>query len=154
MKRTITCPRCNGLGTIPMFSHIDQGMCYSCLGTGTVEIVDNGEWEIYRDQMLRIDDFEVNDTKIVDCFSNKTLFALRTKEWARKVYFVLSMWTCEMGHPNKAVSRLNTLKNEKSPVELAKAINSEFARAEDRPYYLHNKDTYESIPCDKNGNPL
>lgn len=29
-----TCPRCGGAGNIPRFSHIHQGICFRCWGSG------------------------------------------------------------------------------------------------------------------------
>lgn len=32
--RSDWCPRCNGLGTIPCYMHVMNGMCFACLGDG------------------------------------------------------------------------------------------------------------------------
>lgn len=34
-----TCPRCGGDGTLPMFIHIDNGICFMCDGIGKVDNV-------------------------------------------------------------------------------------------------------------------
>lgn len=32
--KTYTCHKCGGEGVLPSFSHVDNGMCYACMGTG------------------------------------------------------------------------------------------------------------------------
>ncbi len=38
MKTTTNCHRCNGLGYLACYSHIDNGRCFSCGGTGRVAV--------------------------------------------------------------------------------------------------------------------
>ncbi len=33
-KKMIKCQKCNGLGTIAEYAHIDNGLCFQCKGTG------------------------------------------------------------------------------------------------------------------------
>lgn len=35
---TITCPKCDGLGTIAAFGHYAQGVCFGCNGAGTLKV--------------------------------------------------------------------------------------------------------------------
>ena len=166
MRKTITCPRCNGLGTLPMFAHVDSGICYLCLGTGTIDITDGEKWSVYEVPMESDRDFDTKGSIVRFLTSNESgteylRLKLYTKssEWAHKIYYVLGMWTTELLHPQKAWDKLQELKSGKTPTEMAKLINDEYTRAETRPctknrYYLENKDTYESVWCDKDGNPL
>jgi RecJ-like exonuclease len=38
MKKMVTCDKCNGRGYIPAYMHRHNGVCYSCNGSGNVEI--------------------------------------------------------------------------------------------------------------------
>ncbi|MEA3339209.1 MAG: hypothetical protein U9R15_04520 [Chloroflexota bacterium] len=165
MIKTITCPRCDGQGTIAEFAHIDNGLCYLCNGIGSIEITDNGKWEFGIFPMILDDSIVVNGLNMSiytgDRWGNMTehKLQLKSEKWVTKVCFVLSLWAYELCHPMKAWDKMIKLKTENSPTQMADFINKEFARAEDRPYmrskyHLYNKDTGESIYCDKDGNPL
>jgi RecJ-like exonuclease len=36
-----TCPKCEGIGTIPMYLHTSQGRCFQCNGSGYVLTTQN-----------------------------------------------------------------------------------------------------------------
>ena len=36
MKNTYVCPRCDGAGFLPSFTHIENGVCFKCGGKGKV----------------------------------------------------------------------------------------------------------------------
>jgi len=36
INETVTCPNCDGTGKIPHYSHIANGACFACGGTGTI----------------------------------------------------------------------------------------------------------------------
>lgn len=38
MSHQVTCPRCGGTGYIPVFRHINDGICFLCGGTGKVAL--------------------------------------------------------------------------------------------------------------------
>ncbi|MEO0969143.1 MAG: hypothetical protein AAFX80_12650 [Cyanobacteria bacterium J06639_18] len=33
-KENITCPRCNGLGKLLQYKHVENGICFRCKGSG------------------------------------------------------------------------------------------------------------------------
>lgn len=165
MNRTITCPRCGGLGVLPLFSHVDSGICYLCLGTGTIDITDGEKWTLCEFPMIQGTEFETKDLDIIMYSSDergnykRCVLSTKSPEWTTKVYFVLHLWCYELLHPQKAWDKMMELKHTKSKKEMAELINTEFARAESCPhmksrYHLYNKDTNESVYCDKEGNPL
>lgn len=39
-KKFVTCPKCFGAKRIQAFGHIEAGICFTCCGNGTVEIVE------------------------------------------------------------------------------------------------------------------
>ena len=167
MKRTITCPKCGGSGVIREFAHIDNGMCYRCLGTGTIEINDDDEWIIYKVGVTRSREFAQSGHDVYHHSGTYGKITARSDEWALKIDIVLSMWECDFRGPRqtwsiddsqKAWDKMLHLKNTKSGKEMAKLINTEYDRAETCPYvehkyFLGNKDTEERIWCDKDGNP-
>ena len=36
INETVTCPNCDGTGRLPHYSHIANGTCFACGGTGTI----------------------------------------------------------------------------------------------------------------------
>jgi hypothetical protein len=48
----IDCPKCAGRGTVPEFSHVDNGTCFRCDGTGKAEAkpfrqgVNGSDWRL------------------------------------------------------------------------------------------------------------
>ena len=39
---TVTCPKCGGSGYISHFSHVDNGVCFECMGSGVVDEKSSG----------------------------------------------------------------------------------------------------------------
>lgn len=56
---TCTCPSCGGSGKLPHFSHIQNGDCFACGGTGTIQIKDfiGSNSDVALDVMLRNGEF-------------------------------------------------------------------------------------------------
>ena len=52
---TCVCPKCNGTGKLPHHSHIANGDCFACGGTGTIQIKDfiGSNSDVALDVMLR-----------------------------------------------------------------------------------------------------
>ena len=47
-----TCPKCNGSGYLKGFTHVENGICFCCLGSGKVEGEENKEKNIANDERL------------------------------------------------------------------------------------------------------
>jgi len=52
MEKEIVCPRCNGLGRINCYKHVEDGICFLCEGKGTVT---QHEYEQYITTQVKAD---------------------------------------------------------------------------------------------------
>jgi hypothetical protein len=64
-KTTYACGKCEGRGFLRSFSHIANGVCFACEGTGKVTVKDGFrkafDWETNRKKIMFIIDMSVED---------------------------------------------------------------------------------------------
>lgn len=90
-----TCPRCNGIGRIEKYNHIENGICFECSGSGRVteeeknriekdiakEIKSNSTYEKNRQQKL-VDSLKkqwFNNSDIIYIIDNSNTYSIKDK---------------------------------------------------------------------------
>lgn len=103
---TCACPNCDGTGKLPHYSHIANGDCFACNGTGTISFSDfiGSNSDVALDVMLRNGRFWYATLRCRTWKNRMSPSHGATKEWGR------DLWCKEINDADEARAIWRTAK--------------------------------------------